>query len=99
MAVAEPVWEAVQSTRAAGYSLDDEEDSVGVRCLGAAIRGAGGHPLFAVSITGPSPRFTREVCARLAPTVMAVAGGLSQRFGGDGEPGECTTAGGIHDAA
>ncbi|MDQ3226392.1 MAG: IclR family transcriptional regulator [Chloroflexota bacterium] len=99
VAAAGPVWDAVRRTREAGYSIDDEDDSVGVRCLGAAICGAGGHPLFAVSITGPSPRFTRAVCDRLAPIVMAVAGGLSQRFGGDGEPGECTTAGGIHDAA
>ncbi len=84
---AEPVWEAVQRTREAGYSLDDEDDSIGVRCLGAAIRGAGGHPLFAVSITGPSPRFTRAVCDRLAPSLMSVAGQLSQRFGGDAETG------------
>jgi DNA-binding IclR family transcriptional regulator len=55
---------------------------IGVRCLGAAICGAGGSPLFAVSITGPSPRFTLEACARLAPTLLSVAGRLSHTFGG-----------------
>lgn len=82
LAAAEPIWEAVRQTRAAGYSLDDEEDSIGVRCLGVAVRGAGGSPLFAISITGPSPRFTRDECERLAPTLLASAADLSRRFGG-----------------
>jgi DNA-binding IclR family transcriptional regulator len=59
------IWESIARTRASGFSIDDEEDSIGVRCLGVAVRGVGGHPLFAISITGPSPRFTREVCERL----------------------------------
>ena len=80
---ADLVWEAVFRTRETGYSLDDEEDSIGVRCLGAAIRGAGSSPLFAVSITGPSPRFTLDACARLAPMLLSIAGRLSKQFGGD----------------
>lgn len=91
------VWDDVQLTRARGYSIDDEDDSVGVRCLGAAVRGAGGSPLFAISLTGPSPRFTREVCERLAPALLAVTGQLSQRFGG--EPGDSAIASASHDAA
>ena len=79
---ADTVWESVRRVRETGYSLDDEEDSIGVRCLGAAICGAGGIPLFAVSITGPSPRFTLEACGRLAPTLLSVAGQLSHEFGG-----------------
>lgn len=79
----ERIWDDVRATRARGYSLDDEEDSVGVRCLGAAVTGMGGAPIFAVSLTGPSPRFTREICERLAPTLLAVTGELSRRFGGD----------------
>jgi IclR family acetate operon transcriptional repressor len=98
--VAEPkaIWDAVRQTRERGYSLDDEEDSVGVRCLGVAVRGVGNHPLFAISITGPSPRFTLAACERTAPTLMSVAGELSHRFGGEvtavRERGE-----GVHDAA
>lgn len=85
----EQIWDEVRVTRARGYGLDDEEDSVGVRCLGAAVTGMGGAPIFAVSLTGPSPRFTREVCERLAPTLLAVTGDLSRRFGGapGGVPG------------
>ena len=80
---AERLWADIAQTRERGYSLDDEEDSIGVRCLGAAVRGAGGQPLFAISLTGPSPRFTRAVCDRLAPTLVAVTNQLSQRFGAE----------------
>jgi DNA-binding IclR family transcriptional regulator len=76
------IWADVALTRERGFSLDDEDDSIGVRCLGAAVCGAGGHPLFAISLTGPSPRFTREVCLDLAPTLLQVVGNLSVRFGG-----------------
>lgn len=95
---AEPVWESVRRTRESGYSLDDEEDSIGVRCLGAAVCGIGGKPLFAISLTGPSPRFTLAVCDRLAPTLVSVARQLSQRFGGERETGYRAKAGGAQDA-
>ena len=76
------IWEDVNQSRERGFSLDDEDDSIGVRCLGAAVCGAGGHPLFAISLTGPSPRFTRQVCLNLAPTLLGVVEKLSVRFGG-----------------
>lgn len=79
----ERIWSDVHLTRQRGYSLDDEDDSVGVRCLGAAVRSAGGHPVFAVSLTGPSPRFTRAVCAEIAPVLLRVVGDLSIQFGGE----------------
>lgn len=72
-------------TRARGYAIDNEDDSIGVRCLGVAIRGAGGAPLFAMSLTGPSPRFTLEQVEALAPEVVATADALSRRFGWDPE--------------
>src|SRR3712207_3819085 len=60
-------------TRERGYSIDDEDDSIGVRCLGVAVLGAGGAPLFAISVTGPSPRFTLDRLRGCAPEVMATA--------------------------
>jgi len=71
----------IARTRERGYSIDDEEDSIGVRCLGVAVRGAGGVPLFALSLTGPSPRFTLERVAAYAPEAMATARALSQQLG------------------
>ncbi len=74
----------IDLTRRRGYSIDDEDDSVGVRCLGVAVLGAGGIPLFAVSITGPSPRFTREHVLRFAPAAMSTARTLSRNLGWEG---------------
>ena len=68
-------------TRARGYSIDDEEDSIGVRCLGVAVRGAGGEPIFSLSVTGPSGRFTAERLAACVPTALAAGRELSRQFG------------------
>jgi DNA-binding IclR family transcriptional regulator len=75
----------LELTRRRGYSIDNEEDSIGVRCLGVAIRGAGGTPLFAMSLTGPSPRFTLDRVEALAPEIVEIAEALSRQFGWDPE--------------
>jgi len=69
-----------------GYSIDDGESSPGVRCLAVAVRGVGGSPLFAISLTGPSGRFTAERMASCVPEMLAVARDLSIRFGGEAHP-------------
>ncbi|HEY7032267.1 MAG TPA: IclR family transcriptional regulator [Thermomicrobiales bacterium] len=71
----------IARTRDRGYSIDDEEDSIGVRCLGVAVLGAGGAPLCAISLTGPSPRFTLERVTAYAPEVVATVGALSRQLG------------------
>lgn len=77
----------IERTRERGYSVDDEEDSIGVRCVGVAVRGAGGSLLFAISLTGPSPRFTRVRIEELAPSFISAAQNLSRSFGwADGVP-------------
>jgi DNA-binding IclR family transcriptional regulator len=84
----------IARTRERGYSIDDEEDSIGVRCLGVAVRGAGGVPLFAISLTGPSPRFTLERVSAYGPEAIATAGALSRQLGwepaGEGADGDPT---------
>jgi IclR family transcriptional regulator, KDG regulon repressor len=78
--------EEIALTRRRGYAIDDEEDAPGVRCLGVAIRGAGGAPLFAISVTGPSARFTLERVTAAAPRVVEIARQLSLRLGWEPEP-------------
>ena len=73
----------IRTTRARGYSIDNEEDAIGVRCLGVAVRGAGGVPLFAISHTGPAARFTLERVQALAPATIDVARQLSLKLGWD----------------
>ena len=71
----------IRQTRLRGYSVDDEEDSVGVRCIGAAIMAGNGEPVFAISITGPAGRFTMERARQCAPALMEATALLSHDFG------------------
>jgi IclR family acetate operon transcriptional repressor len=71
----------ISLTRERGYSIDNEEASIGVRCLGVAVRGGGDEPVFAISLTGPSPRFTLERVSACVPDVLAAARSLSLQFG------------------
>lgn len=71
----------ISETRERGFGMDDEDDSIGVRCVGVAVRGPDGRPLFAISITGPSPRFTREAALRAGPDLARSGERLSHQFG------------------
>lgn len=74
--------------RQRGYSIDDGESSPGVRCLAVAVRGVDDRPLFAISLTGPSGRFTPERLEACVPEMLAVARALSAQYGGETEPDE-----------
>jgi DNA-binding IclR family transcriptional regulator len=71
----------IADAHALGFTMDDEDDSVGVRCIGVAVRGPDAQPLFAISVTGPSPRFTREIALQHGPELARSADRLSARFG------------------
>ncbi|CAN5677281.1 IclR family transcriptional regulator [soil metagenome] len=73
----------IDRTRLRGYAIDDEEDSIGVRCIGSAIIAGNGEPVFAISITGPSGRFTMERARQCAPALIETAARLSREFGWD----------------
>lgn len=68
-------------TRQRGYSLDDEEFNLGVRCLAAPIRGSDGGVVAAIGITAATVRFTRERIPEMAGAVMAAASELSRLLG------------------
>lgn len=43
-------------TRERGYSIDDEENEVGARCVGVAVTDVAGRPQAALSVSGPAAR-------------------------------------------
>lgn len=51
--------EELERTRERGYGIDDEENFEGLRCVAAPVRD-GESIMGAISITGPSSRFTDE---------------------------------------
>jgi len=69
------------ATRERGYAIDDGEVELGVRCVAAPIRNAGGVVFAAISVSGLDKRMTMQRVGELAPTVMAYARSISQRLG------------------
>ena len=82
----------LDQTRQRGYSVDDEEDSLGVRCIGSAIIAGNGDPVFAMSITGPSGRFTMERAEACAPSLVEATLGLSRSLGWEGDRSSAVNA-------
>lgn len=46
----------IEITRTRGYSIDDEENDVGARCVGIAVIDPDGRPQAAISVSGPAAR-------------------------------------------
>lgn len=59
-----------------GWSLNDEERTVGVRAIAAPVLDAAGRPIAAVTVQGPTVRFTddriRELVVELRETVRSI---------------------------
>lgn len=65
-----------------GWALDNEELDPGVRCVGAPIRDYTRRIVGAVSISGPSMRFSDErIEKELIPLVMKAAEDISTKLG------------------
>lgn len=65
-----------------GYAIDNEELDVGVKCVGAPIRDYTRRIIGAVSISGPSMRFTDERLEKeLIPMVMQASEEISSKLG------------------
>jgi DNA-binding IclR family transcriptional regulator len=67
--------------RKRGFSLDDEEFNLGVRCLAAPVYGSEGTVVAAIGITAATVRFTKERIPGMAAAVTAAAGELSRLMG------------------
>jgi IclR family transcriptional regulator, KDG regulon repressor len=66
----------------AGYAIDDEEVDLGVRCVAAPIRDYTRRIVGAVSISGPSMRFSDERLEKeLIPLAIQAGDELSTRLG------------------
>lgn len=64
-----------------GYALDEEETTIGMRCVAAPIFDFSGKVAGAIGISGPVDRVTREKIPRYAETVCQTAGKISRKLG------------------
>src|SRR5690606_15284032 len=71
---------ALEQVRTHGYALDDEEQETGVRCAAVALPAAAG-VRGAVSVSGPSERFTRSAARRAAEALKDVAAAIALDVG------------------
>lgn len=72
-------------TRARGYALDDEEEEIGVRCIGAPILNWEGTVAAAVSVTGSVNRINPETVSQIARQVKRTAQAISRELGVSGD--------------
>ncbi len=71
----------VELTRKRGFSLDNEEYHVGVRCLASPVFGSDGIVVAAIGITAATVRFPKERIPEFADVVTAAATKLSRSLG------------------
>jgi DNA-binding IclR family transcriptional regulator len=73
--------EDLMRTRRAGYSVDDEEEEIGIRCVGAPVLGVSGKVEAAVSVSGSVDQIRSEDLARLGALVQEAAFEMSRSLG------------------
>lgn len=72
------------ATRERGYAIDDEEDAIGYRCLGACVLDSARTPIAALSLFGTSQEIQMENAAALAAELRRTAERIAASFEGDG---------------
>ncbi len=68
--------------RRRGWAVDDEEHTIGMRCVAAAIYDEFGEPLAGVSVSGPTVRITDNRLAELGAMVVRAAAEITAESGG-----------------
>jgi IclR family acetate operon transcriptional repressor len=71
----------LERVREQGFATDDQENEMGVRCVGAPIFDYDNRIIGAISVSGPASRFTKEQCLKFGPLVRETALGVSRRMG------------------
>lgn len=70
--------EELALVREKGYSVDNMEHEVGIRCIGVPVYRRDGSLLGAVSISGPSPRINDEITEVYADKLKACSAEISK---------------------
>ncbi len=68
----------IQKVRQQGWALDNQENELDGRCIGAPIAGPDGHTVAALSISGPVFRMSMDRAAGLVPELKSVCGEISR---------------------
>lgn len=83
----EALREQLQTIRELGYSTDDQEIEEGLRCLAVPLFGPAGGIAGAISIAGPTTRFTDKRIEEMVPHIIETARLISSHIGYQSPPG------------
>jgi len=72
--------EQLEQIRRASYAIDDEEETIGLRCIGVPILDPTGRPIAAISIAGTTTQISEENIKTLAAAVCKSATEISARL-------------------
>ena len=81
VASAEALRAELQRVRAQGFAVDDQENEMGVRCVGAPVFDYTARVIGAISVSGPASRISPERSLELGPLVRDAASEVSRRMG------------------
>ena len=70
------------ATAERGFALDNEELSIGVRCVASPVVDIGGNIRASIGISGPATRLDAETIGKCAVLVCSAAKTLSEILGG-----------------
>ncbi|MGN9164370.1 IclR family transcriptional regulator [Tissierellaceae bacterium HCP3S3_D8] len=73
--------EELKKVREQGYAEDDEENEIGVRCIGSPVFNFHGEVEGAISISGPTIRVTKDKVEKVAEAVKRYADLISRDLG------------------
>lgn len=65
-----------------GYAIDDEELSLGLRCVAAPVFDHTGRPTYAVSVSGPTQRMPKRKIAAIQAQLLPLCHRISRQIGG-----------------
>jgi DNA-binding IclR family transcriptional regulator len=71
------LFQELDQIRRCGYSIDHEEETLGVKCIAAPIRNAQGYPTAAVSISGTAISMPDEQLLQYADLLISTCHALS----------------------
>lgn len=84
LVTAEALQADLAATRERGWALDDEESTVGMRCLAAPIFNEYGEAVAGISISGLAARLDDDRVQQFGPRVRAAADEITEAIGGLG---------------
>lgn len=73
--------ELIQGIRQRGYSLDNEENELGVRCVAASLKGYNDKPTYAISVSAPKDRMDDERTALFGKYILETKAQIQKEMG------------------